>query len=49
MSEEAYEQREKILAHRASILEAELARLAGSPTYSVEDVRAKLKEKYQNG
>lgn len=49
MSVEAFEQREKMLAHRASILEAELSRLAGDPTYSVEDVRARLKEKYQNG
>ena len=49
MSVEAFEQREKMLAHRASILEAELARLSGSPTCSVEDVRARLKEKYRNG
>ena len=49
MSIEAYEQREKMIAHRASILEAELSRLAGAPTYSLEDVRARLKEKYKNG
>ena len=49
MSVEAFEQREKMLAHRASILEAELARLAGSPTYSQDEVRARLKEKYRNG
>lgn len=49
MSVEAFEQREKMLAHRASILEAELSRLAGAPTYSKEDVRAHLKEKYRNG
>ena len=49
MSVEAFEQREKMLAHRASILEAELARLSGSPTYSIEDIRARLKEKYRNG
>lgn len=48
MSVEAFEQREKMLHHRASILEAELERLAGSPTYSIEEVRAQLKEKYQN-
>ena len=29
---EAYEQREKMLAHRASVLEAELDRLSGAPT-----------------
>lgn len=49
MSVEAFEQREKMLAHRASILEAELARLSGSPTFSVQDVRTRLKEKYRNG
>lgn len=49
MSVEAFEQREKMLAHRASILEAELARLSGSPTFSAQDVRARLKEKYRNG
>ena len=49
MSVEAFEQREKMLAHRASILEAELSRLAGAPTYSAEEVRARLKEKYRNG
>lgn len=49
MSVEAFEQREKMLAHRASILEAELARLSGSHTYSIEDVRTRLKEKYRNG
>ena len=45
---EAYEEREKMLAHRASILAAEAERLAGAPTYSVDEVRAKLKEKYSH-
>ena len=35
---EAYEQREKMLAHRASVLEAELDRLSGAPTYSPEGI-----------
>ena len=48
LSVEAYEEREKMLDHRASILEAEFSRLAGAPTYSVEDVRSRLKEKYEN-
>ncbi len=48
MSVEAFEQREKMLAHRASILEAELARLAGAPTYSMDDVSSRLMEKYRN-
>ena len=48
LSVEAYEEREKMLDHRASILEAEFSRLAGAPTYSVEEVRNRLKEKYKN-
>ena len=48
MSMEAYEEREKMLAHRASILEAEFSRLSGAPTYSVEEVRARLKEKFDH-
>jgi prevent-host-death family protein len=46
MSIDAFEEREKMLDHRASVLEAELERLSGAPTYSVDEVRAKLKEKY---
>ena len=45
---DAYEAREKMLEHRASVLEAEFSRLSGEPTYSVEEVRAKLKEKYRH-
>lgn len=37
-----------MLDHRASILEAEFSRLAGASTYSVEEVRSRLKEKYKN-
>ena len=48
LSIEAYEEREKMLAHRASILEAELSRLKGEPTYTVEQVEAMLKEKFRN-
>jgi prevent-host-death family protein len=48
LSMEAYEEREKMLAHRASILEAEFSRLAGAPTYTVEEVEARLKEKFEN-
>lgn len=48
MSVDAFENREKILQHRAAILEAEFSRLNGDPTYSLEDVRAMLKEKYTN-
>ena len=48
MSVDAFENREKVLQHRAAVLEAEFSRLNGAPTYSVEDVRAMLKEKYTN-
>lgn len=48
MSIEAYEEREKMLSHRAKILEAELSRLSGEKTYSVEDIRRRLMEKYDN-
>ena len=48
LSVEAYEEREKMLDHRASVLEAEFSRLAGAPTYSIDEVRSRLKEKYEN-
>lgn len=48
MSVDAFENREKVLQHRAAILEAELSRLSGEPTYSVDEIRRKLKEKYDN-
>lgn len=48
MSIEAYEEREKMLAHRASILAAEAERLGGAPSYTVDDVRAELEKKYSH-
>ena len=42
MSIEAYEEREKMLAHRASILAAEAARLAGATPVTQEDLDAKV-------
>ena len=42
MSIEAYEEREKMLAHRASILAAEATRLAGAPTYAQEELDARV-------
>ena len=48
LSVEAFEEREKMLDHRASILEAEFSRLACASTYSVEEARSRLKEKYEN-
>jgi prevent-host-death family protein len=49
MSIDAFEQREKMLDHRARILEAEFSRLNGEPDYSVDEVRSRLKEKYSHG
>ena len=48
MSIEAYEEREKMLAHRAGILAAEAERLAGIPSITVDEARARLKEKYSH-
>lgn len=48
LSVEAFEEREKMLNHRASILEAEFSRLSGMPALSVDEVRTRLKEKYTN-
>ena len=48
MSVDAFENREQVLQHRAAILEAEFSRLSGEPTYSVDEIRRKLKEKYDN-
>jgi len=48
LSLEAYEAREKMLQHTAQILEAEVSRLSGAPTYTIDEVRARLEEKYQN-
>lgn len=48
MSIEAFEEREKMLAHRAKVLEAEISRLSGEPVFTVEEVRGRLKEKYSN-
>ena len=48
MSVDAFENREHVLQHRAAILEAEFSRLNGEPTYTVDEIRRKLKEKYDN-
>ena len=42
MSIEAYEEREKMLAHWASILAAEAARLAGAPAVTREALDAEV-------
>lgn len=48
MSISAYEEREKMLAHRASILAAEAQRLAGAPMLTPEQLRERLKEKFSH-
>ena len=48
LSIEAFEEREKMLAHRASILEAEFSRLSGAPTYTMEQIRGMVKEKFRH-
>lgn len=44
MSIEAYEEREKMLTHRAGILAAEAARLAGTSAYTQDDMDARVEE-----
>ncbi len=46
MSVEAYEERDKVLKHREAVLEAELSRLSGEPTYTIEEMKIRLKEIY---
>ena len=46
LSIEAFEEREKMLAH--SILEAEFSRLSGAPTYTMDQVNAMVKEKFRH-
>ena len=46
MSIEAFEAREQALRHRAETLEAELHRLAGAKSYTRQEVREHLKNKY---
>lgn len=41
------EEQEEMMAHRASIWEAEMSRLNGECTYSTEQVRAMLEEKFK--
>ena len=45
MSIEAFEKREQILELRAKVLQAEQERIAGEPTLSVAEARAKLRER----
>ena len=49
MSHDAFEARERELAQRAAVLEAEARRLAGEPSFTTDDVRAMLSEKVLDG
>lgn len=46
MSVDAFEEMHRALDLRAQVLEAEAGRLSGEPSYSVDDVREMLREKY---
>ena len=48
MSVEAFEERDKVLKHREAILEAELSRLSGEATFSIEEMKVRLKEIYSS-
>lgn len=49
MSIEAFEQREEALKLRVKMEAAEAARLAGAPTYTLEESRKRLEAIYQRG
>lgn len=42
LSMEAYEEREKMFRHRDKIYQAELSRLSGAPTYTADEIDAKM-------
>lgn len=44
LSMQAYEEREKMFRHRDMVYQAEMSRLSGAPTYSIEEVDAKMEE-----
>lgn len=45
MSIEAFEKREQILELRSKVLQAEQERIAGEPTLTVSEARARLRER----
>ena len=49
MSIEAFEEREETLKLRARLEAADTARLAGAPTYTLEESRKRLEAIYQRG
>lgn len=48
MSVDAFERRERLLEERSLVLEAEARRLAGEPSYTVEEVRSMLTQRLRN-
>ena len=46
--EEELDRREAVLYHRAMVLEAELGRLSGAPTYTADQVREAVQQHLQN-
>ena len=46
--EEELDRREAVLDHRAMVLEAELGRLSGEPTYTPDQVRDALRQHLQD-
>ena len=48
MSVEAYEERDKVLKHREAVLEAELSRLSDEPTFTIDEMKNRLKEIYSS-
>lgn len=48
MSVEAFEERDKVLKHREAVLEAELSRLSGEQTFTVKEMKNRLKQIYSS-
>ena len=46
LSVQVYEEREKMFRHRDMVYAAEIARLAGEPTYSPAEIHAELEAMY---
>ena len=47
LSMEAYEEREKMFRHRDLVYAAEMSRLNGEPTYTAEEVDARMEELFR--
>ena len=49
MNIDAFEKREELIRLQAKLAAAEQSRLSGEPTVSLDEARARLREKYSNG